>query len=317
MLFFELLAQSLVQGCIYALIALGLTLVYGLLRILHVAHAALFTLGAYLGVLVYNASGSLLLAFAVAMALSGLGGVAMFRLAYQPLLARPPYVALIASIGLYIAAEEVFRIVFGASGLSFAQPPLQAQVAIGGLQFKEAELAVMVSSAIIIGLLGWLQTRTRIGIACQATVSDPQMAESFGIRLNTVRDLNFLVGSALAGATTTYAIVASNAGLSDAIDARVTDVFPASLACTWTCTGSGTCPVSGTGNIDALVNLPVGASVTFTAECDIDAGATGTISNTASIAAAAGSTDPVAGNNAATDLTSITGPQIFADGFEP
>jgi len=210
MLFFELLAQSLVQGCIYALIALGLTLVYGLLRILHVAHAALFTLGAYLGVLVYNASGSLLLAFAVAMALSGLGGVAMFRLAYQPLLARPPYVALIASIGLYIAAEEVFRIVFGASGLSFAQPPLQAQVAIGGLQFKEAELAVMVSSAIIIGLLGWLQTRTRIGIACQATVSDPQMAESFGIRLNTVRDLNFLVGSALAGFAGVWVAILNN-----------------------------------------------------------------------------------------------------------
>lgn len=210
MLFFELLAQSLVQGCIYALIALGLTLVYGLLRILHVAHAALFTLGAYLGVLVYNASGSLLLAFAVAMALSGLGGVAMFRLAYQPLLARPPYVALIASIGLYIAAEEVFRIVFGASGLSFAQPPLQAQVAIGGLQFKEAELAVMVSSALIIGLLGWLQTRTRIGIACQATVSDPQMAESFGIRLNTVRDLNFLVGSALAGFAGVWVAILNN-----------------------------------------------------------------------------------------------------------
>lgn len=200
MLFIDLIAQGLVQGSIYALIALGLTLVYGLLRILHVAHAALFTLGAYVGVLVSNYTGSLALGFAAAMSLSGVAGVAMFRLAYQPLLGRPPFVALIASIGLYIAAEETFRIVFGASGISFQDPALQGQVALpGGLSFKQAELAVMLSAAAIIGVLGWLQTRTRVGVACQATVSDPQMAESFGIDLLKVRDINFFVGSALAG----------------------------------------------------------------------------------------------------------------------
>jgi branched-chain amino acid transport system permease protein len=196
----ELIAQSLVQGSIYALIALGLTLVYGLLRILHVAHASLFTLGAYMGVLTYNATGSMALTLLAAMVVSGLSGVAMFRLAYQPILKQPPHVALIASIGLFIAAEECFRIVFGASGLSFVNPPLQGQVQLfGRLQFKQAELAVMGGTVLIIGILGWLQTRTRIGVACQATVSDPQMAESFGIRLTMVRDLNFLIGSALAG----------------------------------------------------------------------------------------------------------------------
>ncbi len=200
MLYIELVAQSLVQGSIYALVALGLTLVYGLLRILHVAHASLFTLGAYVGVLTYNATGNLPLTLLAAMAVSGLCGVAMFRLAYLPILKQPPHVALIASIGLFIAAEECFRIVFGASGLSFANPPLQGQVQIfGGLQFKQAELAVMLGTALIIAALAWLQTRTRIGVACQATVSDPQMAESFGIRLTMVRDLNFLIGSALAG----------------------------------------------------------------------------------------------------------------------
>jgi branched-chain amino acid transport system permease protein len=196
----ELIAQSLVQGSIYALIALGLTLVYGLLRILHVAHASLFTLGAYMGVLTYNAKGSVVLTLLAAMAVAGLSGVAMFRLAYKPLLKQPPHVALIASIGLFIAAEECFRIIFGASGLSFVNPPLQGRIALfGGLQFKEAELAVMAGTVIIIGVLAWLQTRTRIGVACQATVTDPQMAESFGISLNKVRDINFLIGSALAG----------------------------------------------------------------------------------------------------------------------
>jgi branched-chain amino acid transport system permease protein len=200
MLFIELIAQGLVQGSIYALVALGLTLVYGLLRILHVAHAALFTLGGYVGVLVTNATGSLPLAFVAAMLSAGVMGIAMYRLCYEPILKQPPYVALIASIGLYIAFEELFRIVFGASGFSYTTPPLQAQVALfGGLQFKQAELMVMASSAIIIGVLWYLQTRTRIGIACQATVSDPQMAQSFGIKLRQVRDLNFFIGSALAG----------------------------------------------------------------------------------------------------------------------
>lgn len=200
MLVVELFAQGLVQGAIYALIALGLTLVYGLLRVLHVAHAALFTLGAYVGVLLSNATGSLLIGFVAAMLVAGVAGILVFRFAYQPILGQPPFVALIASIGLYIAAEETFRIVFGAQGISFVAPPLQAQIAIGGgLQFKLAELLVMISTAVIIGVLAWLQMRTRVGVACQATVSDPKMAESFGISLTKVRDINFFVGSALAG----------------------------------------------------------------------------------------------------------------------
>lgn len=199
MLFVELIAQGLVQGSIYALIALGLTLVYGLLRILHVAHAALFTLGGYMGVLVTNHSGSLGLAIAVAMLVAGVAGVLMYRFCYEPILHQPPFVPLIASIGLFIASEEIFRLVFGAYGLSYANPPLQGQVAIGALSFKQAELMVMVGGALAIAILALLQSKTRLGIACQATVTDPQMAESFGINLKTVRYVNFFVGSALAG----------------------------------------------------------------------------------------------------------------------
>jgi branched-chain amino acid transport system permease protein len=198
-LFIELIAQGLIQGSIYALIALGLTLVYGLLRILHVAHAALFTLGGYMGVLVTNQFDSLGLAMLVAMLVSGSAGVLMYRLCYEPILHQPPFVALIASIGLFIASEEVFRIVFGAYGLSYRNPPLQAQVALGPLSFKQAELLVMVGGALIIGVLALLQSRTRLGIACQATVTDPEMAESFGIDLKKVRYVNFFIGSALAG----------------------------------------------------------------------------------------------------------------------
>ncbi len=83
MLFVDLCIQGLIQGAIYALIALGLTLVYGLLRILHVAHAALFTLGGYIGVVVTNGSGSFLLALLTAMLIVGMIGMASYRVIYN------------------------------------------------------------------------------------------------------------------------------------------------------------------------------------------------------------------------------------------
>ncbi|MDA1320200.1 MAG: branched-chain amino acid ABC transporter permease, partial [Proteobacteria bacterium] len=130
MLAVDILIQGLIQGSIYALIALGLTLVYGLLRILHVAHASLFTLGGYLGVLVTNATGSLFLALVLAMLVVGFVGMASYRIIYRPLLSRPPLIALIASIGVFIASEEVFRLIFGPFSISSQTTPLQSQIDI-------------------------------------------------------------------------------------------------------------------------------------------------------------------------------------------
>ena len=201
MLFLELLLQGLVQGGIYILIALGLTLVYGLMRILHVAHAALFTLGGYLGVIVTNATGSLALGFAVSLPVVGVLGIVMYEVAYKPILHRPPYVALIASIGIFIAAEELFRIVFGPYGISYAEPHLEGVLALGGgIMLKTAELAVLAGATLAIAVLWLLATRTRMGIAWRATVTDPTMAESFGISVRQVRYLNFFIGSAMAAA---------------------------------------------------------------------------------------------------------------------
>ncbi len=198
MLVFELFMQGLVQGTIYALIAVGLTLVYGLLRILHVAHAGLFTLGGYFGVLVTNATGSLGLALVVAMVAVGVIGMAIYRVCYQPILARPPFVALIASIGLFIAMEEIYRLVFGPYGISYVAPPMQQTVTLLGMHLTAAEIATMVGATAIIGGLALLADRTRVGVAWRATVTDPQMAESFGVDIIRVRYLNFFIGSALA-----------------------------------------------------------------------------------------------------------------------
>ena len=199
MLYVELIIQGIVQGSIYALIALGLTLVYGLLRILHVAHAALFTLGGYIGVIVTNQTGSLTLAIVAAAIIVGLVGMAVYKLAYEPLLSQPPYIALIASIALFIASEELYRIIFGPYGLSYTVQPMSGHIELfDGFRLKYVEILVISMSVVILSVLGYLSLHSRMGIAWRATVTDPSMAQAFGVNIQNVRYLNFFIGSALA-----------------------------------------------------------------------------------------------------------------------
>ncbi|MGB5065411.1 MAG: DUF11 domain-containing protein, partial [Candidatus Competibacter sp.] len=95
------------------------------------------------------------------------------------------------------------------------------------------------------------------------------------------------VTTATPGSSVTYTITASNAGPSNATGATVADTFPATLSCTWTCSGAGggTCTASGASNINDTVNLPSGGSATYTAACSIGVSATGTLSNTATVSA--------------------------------
>ena len=117
------------------------------------------------------------------------------------------------------------------------------------------------------------------------------------------------VTTATPGTTVTYTIVASNVGTGGATGATVTDTLPATLTgATWTCVGAngGTCTPAGSGNINDTVNLPAGGSVTYTLSATVSPSATGTLSNTATVATAPGVTDPNQGNNAATDVDTLT-----------
>ena len=124
--------------------------------------------------------------------------MAVYRLLYEPILDQPPYVALIASIGLFICMEEGFRLIFGPYGDSFTQTPLPGSLALGNLTLQVSEAMTIIAALVLLGGLGYLAGRTRIGIAWRATVSDPEMARSFGIDPIRVRYLNFFIGSALA-----------------------------------------------------------------------------------------------------------------------
>lgn len=101
-LFMEQLLNGVAMGSIYALVTLGLALVYGIMRILHVAHAAVYTVGAYVGLLIFSMTGSLLIAFPGAMIVCAVIGVMIERFVYFPLLKYPPFVPLIASIAILL-----------------------------------------------------------------------------------------------------------------------------------------------------------------------------------------------------------------------
>ncbi|HKI01304.1 MAG TPA: proprotein convertase P-domain-containing protein [Thermoanaerobaculia bacterium] len=112
------------------------------------------------------------------------------------------------------------------------------------------------------------------------------------------------VATAVPGGSVIYTITAANSSGTGATGATVADTFPATLTCIWTCTGAGggTCTAAGSGNINDSVNLPNGASVTYTASCTIDPAATGTLSNTATVTLAG---DPNTANDSATDTDTL------------
>jgi len=200
MYYAELLLVGLIWGCTYAMMALGLTLVYGLLRILHVAQATVFTLGAYIGLLAANYTGSMAAAFLTGAVAAGALGPLIYRLVYQPILDRPPFVALVASIGVLIAMEDGFRLIFGPYGLSFERNTwFTTTYGFAGMTVNLVQIWMVIAAVVLLSAFALFATRTRAGVAWRATVSDPPMAESFGISVTGVRYVNFLIASVLAG----------------------------------------------------------------------------------------------------------------------
>ena len=199
MYYVDLAVTGVSFGCMYAMMAVGLTLVYGLLRILHIAHAAVFALGAYVTVLTANATGSIGLGFIAAIIVTPLFGIAIYRFLYEPLLKYRPDVPMIASVGLLVFMQDAYRILFGEQGVTFRSNPFAfTTFSLAGLRFNAVQAALVISAIVIFAGLHIFTTRTRIGIGWRATVSRPQIATSFGIDAIRVRYLNFAIGSALA-----------------------------------------------------------------------------------------------------------------------
>lgn len=199
MYYIDLAVAGLSIGCMYAMMSVGLTLVYGLLRILHIAHASVFALGAYVTVLVADSTGSLALGFAAALVVTPIFGMAIYRLLYEPLLSYRPDVPMIASVGLLVLMQDAFRIMFGEQGVTFDRNVFHVVTFnVAGVTVSAVQIAMIAMAAVVFAGLHLFTTRTRIGIGWRATVSRPKIAASFGIDPIKVRYLNFAVGSMLA-----------------------------------------------------------------------------------------------------------------------
>lgn len=197
-LLMEQMLNGLAMGSIYAIVTLGLALVYGVMRILHVAHASIYTIGAYVGVYLFQTTGSLAVAFLGSMVFCAVLGVLIERLVYFPLLSYPPYVPLIASIAVMLTLEEVCRLVAGPQILTFAARLPFPEVDIAGVHLSSTLIAIYVITAVILLLLWYLLNRTELGLAMRATSQDLPISGAQGINSHCIVSLTFVIGSAIA-----------------------------------------------------------------------------------------------------------------------
>ncbi len=194
------LANGISTGAVYALISLGLTMVYGILRILHVAHAGIYALGAYIGLLTFRLIPDFWLSLFVAMAGAAVAGYLVERVLYMPLLHLPRIAPLIVSIGLFTAMEEAFRIVAGPHTLAYNARIGLGDLTIGPFHLTETQILILLVTLVILVFLWAFLTRTRTGLAMRACAQDAETTSSFGVNVSAIIAVNFLLGSAMAGA---------------------------------------------------------------------------------------------------------------------
>jgi branched-chain amino acid transport system permease protein len=210
--FIQQVFNGLSLGSIYALIALGYTMIYGILRFINFAHGDVFMIGAYagyyLGIVFGFASGgsttSLILAILIllgAMAITGLLGFTIEKLAYKPLRKSPKLTILITAIGVSLFLEYTGQLVFGADPKSF--PSLlenKPVLNLSGAVIGSNPIVVLVTAAILMYGLRLVVMKTKIGTAMRAVSFNPTAASLMGININAVISFTFIIGSSLAGA---------------------------------------------------------------------------------------------------------------------
>jgi branched-chain amino acid transport system permease protein len=213
----HVLVDGIVLGFMYALIALGYTMVYGVLEFINFAHSEIFVLGAFVGVeilLLLESAGHLatlhpafvlLLVISTAMVLSGLAAAALERVAYRPLRGSPRLVALISAIGASFFLQDALRLFESLWRNTFylnypTMDLLDRTVPLGlNVIVPVKSLLVIFTALLSLAALHLFVNRTRVGTAIRAVAQDPDTASLMGIPVNRVIALTFFVGGAMGG----------------------------------------------------------------------------------------------------------------------
>jgi len=203
---------GLTVGMIYALIALGYTMVYGVLKFINFAHGEVFTIGGYVAAFTLLTLGvnddmstiaivgSLVAAALAAVLVPMTVGFLVERIAYRPLRGRARIIPLLSAIGVSIVMQQLIIIVFGPKPVTIPTLAIaSASVGLFGVRVRVLALVIIGVSAVLMGGLTYLVRSTRIGKAMRATSQDMEAAEMMGIETNKTIAFTFIVGSALAG----------------------------------------------------------------------------------------------------------------------
>lgn len=196
----QLIANGIIAGSIYALIALGYTMVYGILKFINFAHGEILMIGAYAAYLMVDLfSMPLIPAMLVAMAFSAGFGVLIERVAYRPLRNSPRLSALITAMALSIFLQSLALLIFGSNVRGFGVPIKEGYHIFGAIITKH-QIMILLTTIVLMVLLYLFIKKTKLGKAIRATADNFTVASTIGINTNSVVMVVFAVGSALAAA---------------------------------------------------------------------------------------------------------------------
>lgn len=208
-MFTQQLINGLALGAVYALIALGYTMVYGILRLINFAHGEVYMLGAYLGIIVlgaltylgltaYSLPLSLALTILLSMVFCAVYGAVIERVAYRPLRNASKLAPLISAVGMSIILQNFVMLAQGKEYKNL--PPLLPLegFSLFGANVSPAQIFILGASILIMAALHFFVAKTRLGKAMRATSQDRVMAGLVGININQVILITFMIGSSLA-----------------------------------------------------------------------------------------------------------------------
>ncbi len=205
-IFLQQIINGLTLGSVYAIVALGYTMVYGIIQLINFAHGELVMIGAMvafsvIGALAGTALPPVLIVLAgilAAVPVCMLVGYTMERIAYRPLRGAPRLAPLITAIGISIILQHVALLVWSRSPLAFPQIIPLVSFHVGGAIVTGVQIAIILTSVLMMGGLTLMVYRTKLGIAMRATSQNPQVAGLMGIDINRIIAFTFIVGAGLA-----------------------------------------------------------------------------------------------------------------------
>ena len=193
----SILLDGLSLGAIYALIALGYTMVYGIAKMLNFAHGDIIMVGAYAILSTLTMTGNPYVAVIAAIVVCTLVGILVEKLAYKPLRGASPLAVLITAIGVSFFLQSIAQLTYGAKSRPVSLPSF-GNITISGVQISVATVLTLVIGAIIMAALTFFVKKTRIGRAMQAVSEDRGAAQLMGINVDRIIMMTFAFGSALA-----------------------------------------------------------------------------------------------------------------------